>query len=99
MKRSRSTLQATMPDGVVVERVVARPGAYRFATAQKRMNQWILLSMHSSQTLAERSKSRLERCFSYENGSHEFQPIAVVPLVRKSASQFGAGKIDTSSDT
>ena len=88
-----------MPDGVVVEMVVSRPSAYRFATAQKRMNQWILLSMHSSQTLAERSKGRLERCFSYENGSHEFQPIAVVPLVRKSASQFGAGKIDTSSDT
>ena len=75
-----------MPDGVVVEKVVTRPGAYSHAMAQKRMNQWILLSIHSSQALAERSKGRLERCFSGENGSHGFQPIEVVPLVHKSAS-------------
>ena len=75
-----------MPDGVVVEKVVTRPGAYSHAMAQKRMNQWILLSIHSSQALAERSKGRLERCFSGELGSEGFQPIAVVPLVQKSAS-------------
>ena len=84
-----------MPDGVVVERVVTRPGAYRFATAQKRMNQWILLSMHSSQALAERSKGKLERCFSCENYSQGFQPIEVVRLAHKSASESNTGKVDT----
>ena len=85
MRTMQKTLQATMPDGVVIEKTVTRPEAYRFAMAQKRFNQWILLSIHSSQALAEKSKGRLERCFSGENGSQGLQPIEVVPLVQKTA--------------
>ena len=77
-----------MPDGVMVEKTVTRAGIYSHAMAQKRMNQWVLLSIHSSEALAENSKRKLEACLSEEwgcEGFKGFEAIEVVSLQQKAS--------------
>ena len=76
------TLQATMPDGALIEREMGCPDRYSHGLAILRGDQWVLLSVHKSHANASKNLKRLERCFCGGPAFGEYPEIEVVPLVR-----------------
>ena len=77
------TLQAVMPDGVVIEREMSRPGRYSHGLVVQRGIDWVLVSVHTSQAMAHKNRRNLERCFIGGEAFGDFPVFEVVPLTPK----------------
>ena len=71
-----------MPNGVVIEREMSRSDRYSHGLTVKRGIKWVLVSVHTSQAIANRSKSNLRRCFTGGPGFEDFPEFQVIPLVQ-----------------
>ena len=72
------TLQATLPDGALVEREISRADRYGHGLAMKRGSKWILVSVHMSHNAAWANGRRLAKSLGLESALG--RSIDVVPL-------------------
>ena len=89
------TLQAVMPDGVVIEREMSRPGRYSHGLVVQRGIDWVLVSVHTSQAMAHKNRRNLERCFIGGEAFGDFPVFEVVSLAPK-VRNFGENHYQTS---
>ena len=79
------TLQATLPDGVVVEREISRADRYGHGLAMKRGSKWILVSVHMSHNAAWANGRRLARSLGLDGVLG--RSVDVIPLSLKIVQQ------------